>query len=359
MNKADQLTELFRERFAGHEMEAPAGAWEHISGQLAAGSGEGLRDILQEKFQGHEVDVDPSAWAHISGQLGQAGATGTGLGAGWIAAGIAAVALTAGLLLWGGGAEEAHPVTGPMPTVEQTETPAPAAEAPLPETPAPSLQETAIAQVQEEPRAAAPAPATAPVPENREVVKEVPETDVDQVATEDKPTTEAERTIPVVPAATATSGPVQDPHKDHAPSPGGSSPEPKAGPVTETVGSTGQEDAAKGTVPETESIQQAPPPVEETVVQQKVFIPNVFTPQGDGINDLLEIVVSDYESVDVKVFSTKNGTLVFHTNDLSEQWDGRLPNGNSAEEGHYQCVVRVTFNDGRSRTKTELVRLYR
>jgi len=101
---SDQLTDLLRERFTGHEMNVPPGAWEHVSGQLAANaSGESLREGLQDKFRGHEVEVDPSAWANISGQLGQGAAAGTSFSTGWLAAGVAAVAVTATVLLWNSG----------------------------------------------------------------------------------------------------------------------------------------------------------------------------------------------------------------------------------------------------------------
>src|SRR5690606_32365156 len=106
---SDQLTELLRERLADHEMDVPAGAWEHVSGHLAASaSGESLREALQEKFSGHEAEVDPSAWTQISSQLGHGAAAGTAVSGGWIAAGVAAVAVTIGLLLWI--PEEATPV---------------------------------------------------------------------------------------------------------------------------------------------------------------------------------------------------------------------------------------------------------
>ena len=40
-------------------------------------------------------------------------------------------------------------------------------------------------------------------------------------------------------------------------------------------------------------------------------------------------------------------------------WDGRLSNGNFAEEGYYKCVVLLTDTNGRPRVKSEVVRLFR
>lgn len=94
-------------------------------------------------------------------------------------------------------------------------------------------------------------------------------------------------------------------------------------------------------------------------VVNDIFIPNVFSPQGDGVNDKLKIVANGYERAEVRVVSAKTGTLVFESNDLGNMWDGRLASGNIAEEGYYRCVVLLTDATGQTRVKTEVVRLYR
>lgn len=362
---ADELTELFRGRFTGHEMDVPAGAWEHISGQLTADGAEGLRESLQQRFRGHEVNVDPSAWSHITGQLGTPGAAGSTVGIGWIAAGVTAVAITAGVLLWGPGTDKARPQATAEPLVELTEQPPMEEETP-PEASVLSADEAAI------PTPDPSEPATeATIPPTTGQATEKPVDAPTEEAGMGTEITEQEATKPV-----AANGPVTAPaaipvpetvetDKPEAPATGKMEPVAKPGQPA-PAGTTGKpepkpERRAEETVTESDTGHDQPAldPFGREALQKKIFIPNVFTPQGDGINDLLEIVVSDYESVDVKVYSTKNGALVFHTNDLDNQWDGRLPNGNNAEEGHYQCVVRVNFSDGRSSTLTELVRLYR
>ena len=61
----------------------------------------------------------------------------------------------------------------------------------------------------------------------------------------------------------------------------------------------------------------------------------------------------------VRVFSAQTGALVFQTDDLARKWDGRLPNGNFAEEGNYQCVVNWADREGHSHSKNVTVRLFR
>lgn len=69
-------------------------------------------------------------------------------------------------------------------------------------------------------------------------------------------------------------------------------------------------------------------------------IPNVFTPNGDGINDRLVAKTSGLvENVDFKLFN-RNGLLVFSTSDPRLDWDGTY-NGNIVSPGvyFYSCDV--------------------
>jgi|SRR6056300_582306 gliding motility-associated-like protein len=61
-----------------------------------------------------------------------------------------------------------------------------------------------------------------------------------------------------------------------------------------------------------------------TAVAQEVYIPNSFSPNGDGLNDIWKPVFSDTLSVkqyDLQIFD-RNGVLVFWTNDPTDGWDG-------------------------------------
>lgn len=90
-----------------------------------------------------------------------------------------------------------------------------------------------------------------------------------------------------------------------------------------------------------------------------IFIPTAFSPNGDAVNENFGVELRDHTRVDVRIFSAKTGSMVFQTNDLGRKWDGRLPNGNFADEGNYQCVVNWTDHDGRIHSKNVTVRLFR
>ena len=81
-------------------------------------------------------------------------------------------------------------------------------------------------------------------------------------------------------------------------------------------------------------------------VLEQVVIPNVFTPNGDGINDLWDIKnLSEYPACTVDVFN-RNGQLVFHSVGYGKPWSGTY-NGNPLPTGTYYYVIDL--KDGRKK----------
>ena len=71
-------------------------------------------------------------------------------------------------------------------------------------------------------------------------------------------------------------------------------------------------------------------------------LPNVFTPNGDGINDLLKPnPYNRVEKIKLQVFSRWN-TLVFQTEDPEINWDGKhIRTGRTVSPGVYYYVCDV------------------
>jgi gliding motility-associated-like protein len=71
-------------------------------------------------------------------------------------------------------------------------------------------------------------------------------------------------------------------------------------------------------------------------------IPNVFTPNGDGLNDWLRPnPYNRVEKIDLKIFSRWN-MLVFETDDPAINWDGKHKvNGKQVPAGVYYYVCTV------------------
>lgn len=70
-------------------------------------------------------------------------------------------------------------------------------------------------------------------------------------------------------------------------------------------------------------------------------LPNTFTPNGDGFNDIFRPSTNRYISqVEFKVFSVW-GTLVYESGDPELNWDGKDQGGNDLAEGTYYYTCRV------------------
>lgn len=86
-----------------------------------------------------------------------------------------------------------------------------------------------------------------------------------------------------------------------------------------------------------------------------LFVPNVFTPNGDGINDVWLIRTSlPYE---VWVYD-RWGNLIFQGNN-SRLWDGRTSAGNECPEGAYTYKLRAQLPDRREFVRSGTVTILR
>jgi gliding motility-associated-like protein len=56
--------------------------------------------------------------------------------------------------------------------------------------------------------------------------------------------------------------------------------------------------------------------------EPRVIVPDVFTPNGDGQNDVLDVFVNFITDYELRIYN-RWGEMVFRTNDINEKWDGR------------------------------------
>lgn len=64
-----------------------------------------------------------------------------------------------------------------------------------------------------------------------------------------------------------------------------------------------------------------------------VYIPNAFTPNGDGLNDTFGVKGVDIGKFELIIYN-RWGEEIFSTNNPNVQWDGRY-NGKDSEQGVY------------------------
>lgn len=89
-------------------------------------------------------------------------------------------------------------------------------------------------------------------------------------------------------------------------------------------------------------------------------IPNAFTPNGDGLNDVFKIVnVSNERVVDFRVFN-RWGTIVYRSTDgdAAHGWDGNYK-GQAQQTGVYGYLIRIAYPDGNIETYKGTVTLLR
>lgn len=77
-----------------------------------------------------------------------------------------------------------------------------------------------------------------------------------------------------------------------------------------------------------------------------IYVPNVFTPNGDGNNEGWSPVGIGVAWVESRLY-TRWGDLITTLNSMDEKWYGELPNNQVAPEGVYVYVVRAVLNNGR------------
>ena len=69
-----------------------------------------------------------------------------------------------------------------------------------------------------------------------------------------------------------------------------------------------------------------------------IFVPNAFTPDGDGKNEIFFATAVGIKEFSFKIFN-RWGEVLFETTDPSAGWDGMHPNGKEAIQGVYTWTV--------------------
>ena len=79
-------------------------------------------------------------------------------------------------------------------------------------------------------------------------------------------------------------------------------------------------------------------------VPTTIIIPNVFSPNGDSLNDEFYIACTGMQSLNCDIFN-RWGQKVFTLTGPNQSWDGRLNNGNAATEGtYYYMLVAIGYD---------------
>jgi gliding motility-associated-like protein len=75
------------------------------------------------------------------------------------------------------------------------------------------------------------------------------------------------------------------------------------------------------------------------VVGNVIDVPNVFSPNGDDINDYMHIITNGINVYSLEIFS-RSGLLVFKSESSYLIWDGRSLSGQEMSQGIYYYVIK-------------------
>ena len=78
----------------------------------------------------------------------------------------------------------------------------------------------------------------------------------------------------------------------------------------------------------------------------RIFIPNAFTPNGDGHNDLFIVSGGFFRDYQLDIFN-RWGQLIFSSQSLDNSWDGTFK-GRPVQEGVYVFRLQATDEEGRT-----------
>ncbi|MFW6371057.1 MAG: gliding motility-associated C-terminal domain-containing protein, partial [Bacteroidota bacterium] len=89
------------------------------------------------------------------------------------------------------------------------------------------------------------------------------------------------------------------------------------------------------------------PWIEKFNIDIRYFIPNVITPNDDGINDVFRPLNIGFTPASYKlIIYNRYGVPIFESNQLSEGWDGRFASGKTVSEGIYIYYLEYVGQDG-------------
>jgi gliding motility-associated-like protein len=86
--------------------------------------------------------------------------------------------------------------------------------------------------------------------------------------------------------------------------------------------------------------------IDTVIVTEGFTFPNVFTPNGDGKNDVLTITCSGTSSFDLHIYN-RWGQEMFSTTNPNISWDGRTNAGIKVSDGTYYYVLKATSLSGK------------
>ncbi len=85
----------------------------------------------------------------------------------------------------------------------------------------------------------------------------------------------------------------------------------------------------------------------EVYINSAFIIPNVFTPNDDGQNDIFEVNAVGLKTLDAEIYN-RWGEKLYEWHTVKGGWDGRSVSGVPSADGTYYYVIKATGIDGKN-----------
>jgi gliding motility-associated-like protein len=93
-------------------------------------------------------------------------------------------------------------------------------------------------------------------------------------------------------------------------------------------------------------------------VSTLIKIPNAFTPNSDGKNDIFRPVLSFYPANFHMLIYDRTGNIIFETKNFSQGWDGSVNESGMAPQGVYMYHIQFSSKNGTKVNKTGNLTLF-
>ena len=95
-------------------------------------------------------------------------------------------------------------------------------------------------------------------------------------------------------------------------------------------------------------------------IQDSIKVPNVFTPNLDGVNDVFKPIISfenKTQSYLIEIYD-RFGVKIYSGDKINQWWDGRTTSGMPCSDGTYFYILQLTVNASKMEYKG-FVQLFR
>ena len=124
-----------------------------------------------------------------------------------------------------------------------------------------------------------------------------------------------------------------------------------SGTYTITLLSWYNQRACSSTVTHTVSLRDCPPPPVLPPDSISISVPNVFSPNADGINDSWQVKIYSYgytlSNYQCSIYD-RWGIKVFDASSAASAWDGRTTSGESASAGTYFYIIKLSETNSKA-----------